>query len=142
MYSAMIRQPFLRRGVLTSSTGLRQFSSAQAQRRQLRDVTPQVFEEVVIKGGSKPVLVDFYADWCQPCRMLSPILDKYTGDPSNVDGKEVDLVTVDVDAHQELAAKYKVTALPTVVAFKNGKVVDSFIGLLNPAGVKSFIRKL
>lgn len=47
--------------------------------------------------------------WCQPCRMLSPILNKYVEDPSNIDGKEVDLVTVDVDAQQELAAKYQVS---------------------------------
>jgi thiol-disulfide isomerase/thioredoxin len=46
--------------------------------------------------------------WCQPCTMLSPVLEKYTGDPSNTDGKEVDLVTVNVEEQQELAAKYKV----------------------------------
>ncbi|CAE6459769.1 unnamed protein product [Rhizoctonia solani] len=101
--------------------GSRHFVSAQSHRQQYIDVTPKIFEDIVLKGGPKPVIVDFYADWCQPCRMLSPILEKYTGDKSTMDGKEFDLVTVDIDKHPELAAQYKVTSLPTVFAFKNGK---------------------
>ncbi|KAG8731976.1 hypothetical protein FRC12_019484 [Ceratobasidium sp. 428] len=74
--------------------------------------------------------------------MLSPTLEKYTKDPGKIDGKEVDLVTVNVDEQQELAAKYQISALPTVVGFKNGQKVSQFVGLLNPAGVRKFVMDL
>ncbi|CAE6437751.1 unnamed protein product [Rhizoctonia solani] len=117
----------------------RHFASARSHRQQYMDATPKIFEDVVLKGGPKPVIVDFYADWCQPCRMLSPALEKYTGDESTTDGKEFDLVTVDVDKNPELAAQYQVTSLPTVVAFKNGNKVSSFVGAVAPGLVRKFL---
>ncbi|CEL52406.1 Thioredoxin OS=Rickettsia bellii (strain RML369-C) GN=trxA PE=3 SV=2 [Rhizoctonia solani AG-1 IB] len=106
------------------------------------DATPKVFEDIVLKGGRKPVIVDFYADWCQPCRMLSPTLEQYTEDKSITDGKEFDLVTVDIDKQQELAAQYQVKSLPTVIAFKNGKQIDSFVGAIAPGLVRKFLMSL
>ncbi|KAG9083883.1 hypothetical protein FS749_005669 [Ceratobasidium sp. UAMH 11750] len=139
MYKILARQRVLK---CRAPVGVRSFSLSRIQKQEYQNVTPQVFEQVVLKGGSKPVIVDFYADWCQPCRMLSPTLEIYTKDPSNLDGKEVDLVTVNVDKQQELAAKYQVSALPTVIGFKNGEKVSSFVGLLNPSGVRKFIMDL
>ncbi|CAE6464494.1 unnamed protein product [Rhizoctonia solani] len=122
----------------------RTFVSCRVYREQYMDATPKIFDDVVLKGGNKPVIVDFYADWCQPCRMLSPALENYTKDKGTTDGKEFDLMTVDVDKHHELAAKYqvRVTSLPTVIAFKNGKKVDSFIGAISPSLVYKFLMGL
>ncbi|KAG8743702.1 hypothetical protein FRC10_011575 [Ceratobasidium sp. 414] len=143
MYKILARQRVLR---CSSLVDVRSFSLSRIQKQEFRDATPEVFERVVLKGGSKPVIVDFYADWCRPCHLLSPILEKYTRDPGILDGKEVDLVTVDVDKQQELAAKYEIfnqiSSLPTVVGFKNGRKVSSFVGLLNPAGVRKFVMDL
>ncbi|CAE6427520.1 unnamed protein product [Rhizoctonia solani] len=128
--------------LVTNAYGRRYFMTARSQRQQYADATPKIFEDVVLKGGPKPVIVDFYADWCQPCRMLSPALEKYTGDKSTMDGKEFDLVTVDVDKNPELASRYQVTSLPTVFAFKNGNKVNSFVGAIAPGLVRKFLMEV
>ncbi|WP_435261715.1 thioredoxin [Tenacibaculum sp. nBUS_03] len=87
------------------------------------EITDASFEEVVLKSD-KPVLVDFWAAWCEPCRMVSPIVDEISGEYA---GKAV-VGKVDVDANQEFAAKYGVRNIPTVLIFKNGEVVDKQVG--------------
>jgi len=87
-------------------------------------------------------LVDFYADWCQPCKLLSPLLEKVTTDATLVGGVEVDLLTVDTDSQIELAQEYGIRSLPTVIAFKNGEQVDQFIGLQRIDGLKRFVQGL
>ncbi|WFD26717.1 hypothetical protein MNAN1_001702 [Malassezia nana] len=99
-------------------------------------------EELLQKQSGKPLLVDFYADWCGPCKMLSPILHKLVTTPALVGGKDVDLVTVDVDQHIETAQKYGIRAMPTVLAFKEGKLVTSFVGVLPEAKLRQFIEAL
>jgi len=88
------------------------------------------------------VLVDFYADWCAPCKQLSPLLEKITSDPNLVDGLELDLVTVDTDAQPKLAQELGITSLPTVIAFKNGKQLSHFIGLQRIETLKRFVKEL
>jgi len=88
------------------------------------EVTDATFDEVVLKSD-KPVLVDFWAAWCGPCRMLAPIVEELTND---FEGKAV-VAKVDVDANQEFAAKYGVRNIPTVLVFKNGEVVDKQVGV-------------
>jgi len=90
----------------------------------------------------KLVIVDFYADWCGPCRMLSPALEKATSDTQFSNGKEVDLVTIDTDQESALAQQYKVTALPTVIAFRDGKPIEQFVGAQPAAAVQEWIRRL
>ena len=88
------------------------------------EVTDATFDEVVLKSD-KPVMVDFWAAWCGPCRMVAPIMDQLT---SEYEGKAV-ITKVDVDANQEFAAKYGVRNIPTVLVFKNGEVVEKQVGV-------------
>ncbi len=88
------------------------------------EVTDATFDEVVLKSD-KPVMVDFWAAWCGPCRMVAPIMDQLTAE---YDGKAV-IVKVDVDANQKFAAEYGVRNIPTVLVFKNGEVVEKQVGV-------------
>jgi thioredoxin 1 len=82
------------------------------------------FEQEVIKSDT-PVLVDFWAPWCGPCKMIGPVIEELAGD---YDGK-VSVGKVNVDDNQELAVKYGIRGIPTVMLFKGGEAVDSFVGL-------------
>ena len=88
------------------------------------EVTDATFDEVVLKS-EKPVLVDFWAEWCGPCRMLTPIVEELSQDFKD----NVVIAKVDVDANQEFAAKYGVRNIPTVLIFKGGEVVDKQVGV-------------
>jgi thioredoxin 1 len=77
-------------------------------------------EVLDIKGK---VLVDFWAEWCGPCKMLAPIIDEIA-----TEFKDLKIVKVDVDAESDIAAKYEVNSIPTVIIFENGQVKDTIIG--------------
>jgi thioredoxin 1 len=87
-------------------------------------VTDATFEEVVLKSD-KPVMVDFWAAWCGPCRMVAPIMEQLTAE---YDGKAT-IAKVDVDENQQFAAKYGVRNIPTVLVFKNGELVEKQVGV-------------
>ena len=88
------------------------------------EITDSNFEETVLKS-SKPVLVDFWAAWCGPCRMVGPVIDEISNEYV---GKAV-VGKVDVDANQEFAAKFGVRNIPTVLVFKNGEIVGRQVGV-------------
>lgn len=88
------------------------------------EVTDATFNDVVLKSD-KPVLVDFWAAWCGPCRMLAPTVEELGKD---FDGKVV-IAKVDVDSNQEYAAKYGVRNIPTVLIFNGGEVADKQVGV-------------
>ena len=87
-------------------------------------ITDATFDEVVLKSN-KPVVVDFWAAWCGPCRMVGPVIDEIHGE---YEGKAV-VGKVDVDANQEFAAKYGVRNIPTVLVFHKGEVVAKQVGV-------------
>ena len=88
------------------------------------------FESEVL-GTDKTVLVDFYADWCGPCKMMSPIIDQIAEEMPNVKvGK------VNVDSNGELAMKYGVSSIPTIIIIKNGNVTKTFIGVTEKEVIK------
>lgn len=96
------------------------------------------FEQLVVQNSShKPVLVDFWAHWCAPCKVLMPLLEKivdsYTG--------ELLLAKVDCDVEQEIVARLGVQSLPTVVLFKDGKPVDGFTGAQSESDIRTFLSK-
>lgn len=90
------------------------------------------FDQEVVKSA-QPVLVDFWGEHCAPCKMLAPILDEFA---TEYDGK-VRIAKVDVGEHQELAARFQIISIPTLLFFKNGQVVDQVVGLKSRKELKS-----
>ena len=97
-------------------------------------VNNQNFEEEVLKS-EKPVLVDFYADWCGPCKMLSPIVDQVAEE-----NEDIKVVKVNVDDAQDLAMKYQVMSIPTLVVIKEGKEINRSVGLIDKNQVVNMIK--
>jgi len=92
-------------------------------------------EEVVNYKGT--VMVDFYAEWCGPCKMTGPIIEDLSQEL-----KDVKFVKVDVDANQELSSQYNVFSIPTFIIFKNGEAVNQFVGALGKDAFLSEINKV
>lgn len=98
------------------------------------DVTETDFaDSVLAASGSKPVLVDFWATWCRPCTMMAPVLDELAG----AEADKLTVAKVDVEANQELAAEYQITAIPAMLLFADGQPVKRITGAKSKAALRS-----
>jgi len=89
-----------------------------------KEFTESNFDEEVLQA-SEPVLVDFWAEWCMPCKALGPTIDELANDYAG----KVKVGKVDTDSNQSLSARYQISAIPTVILFKGGEVREKFVGL-------------
>ena len=99
------------------------------------EITKDNFESEVLKSD-KPVLIDFWAEWCGPCRMVAPVLDELS-----VEQDGVRIAKVNVDQNQELAVQFQVSSIPTFVLVKNGQIADRMLGAMPKSAFEDFISR-
>lgn len=101
----------------------------------VKQVVEKEFEDVILNETS-PVLVDFFADWCGPCKMLAPVLEELADDI----GEQAVIVKVNIDENQELAMRYQVMSVPSILIFKNGKQINSSVGFQSKEQLKELLQ--
>ena len=104
---------------------------------KIATLTQENFNEEVLKS-TQPVLVDFWAEWCGPCKMIAPILDELA---TEFDGK-VRIGKVNIDEHQGLAAQFQINSIPTLLCFRGGEVTEQIVGLRSKRDLKASFERL
>jgi putative thioredoxin len=114
-------------------------SGAGASANPVKDVTTASFKaDVIAASARQPVLVDFWAPWCGPCKQLGPVLEKAVADAKG----KVALVKMNIDDHPQIAGQLGIQSIPAVIAFEKGQPVDGFMGALPESQVRGFIERL
>lgn len=101
---------------------------------EILKVTSENFEEEVLKSD-KTVLIDFYADWCGPCKMLSPIIESVANE-----NEDIKVVKINVDNAQDLAIEYQVMSIPTIVVIKDGQEVNRTVGVVSKSQIEEMVK--
>lgn len=101
----------------------------------IEKIDAKKFDELI--GGETPVVCDFYADWCGPCKMLAPVMDEL----SDVYAGKATFVKVNIDDNYELSARYGIMSIPYIGVFKKGEMVDKSIGFMPKSEAKEFVEK-
>ncbi len=104
---------------------------------EIVDVTDQNFELEILKSD-KPVIIDFWAEWCGPCKQLSPVIK----DLAEQYGDRIKVAKMDIDSNPITPGKYRIRAIPTILSFKDGQVVDQLQGLRKKADFEAAIEKM
>ena len=100
-------------------------------------LTDDTFETEISKKGNGPILVDFWATWCAPCRMVGPILEKLSAEYAG----QARVAKVDVDQNPATATKFGIMSIPTLLLFKDGKVMDQIVGAQSKDAIASMIKR-
>ena len=108
---------------------------ADTQHAGVPHIMEDEFDSKVLKSA-KPIMVDFYADWCGPCKLAAPILDELLEEQ-----QDVEIVKLNVDENPETPRKYGVMSIPTIILFKSGEEVDRQVGFAGRAGYEKMIEK-
>ena len=119
--------------ILLNGQGDATIESGDKQEEKVIEVTSENFEEVVLKS-EKPVLIDFYATWCGPCKILSPIVEEAAKENENVK-----FVKIDIDKTDDIALQYQVMSIPTLVLIQNGEEKDRIVGIVDKIQILDFI---
>lgn len=98
-------------------------------------ITERNFQEEVL-NSDRPILIDFYADWCGPCRMMAPIIDQIAEEMPD----KIKVGKINVDDNQELAMKYGVMSIPTIVIIENGEVKNTLVGVRDKSEIKEMLK--
>lgn len=111
-----------------------EISNEEESTMEVMKVTSSNFEEEVL-NSDKTVLIDFYADWCGPCKMFSPIVESVAEE-----NEDIKVVKIDVDNAQDLAIKYQVMSIPTIVVIKNGQEVNRNVGVVSKSQIVEMVK--
>ena len=104
------------------------------EKMEVLEVASKNFEQEVLKS-EKTVLIDFYADWCGPCKMLSPIVEQVAQE-----NKDIKVVKINIDQEQDIAIKYEIMSIPTLVVIKNGNETNRSVGLIGKSDILELVK--
>ncbi|XP_055609011.1 thioredoxin, mitochondrial [Uranotaenia lowii] len=126
-----------RLSVVSRSNNIRTISTSSGLLDIFKIQSPQEFDEKV-KNSKDPIIVDFFATWCGPCKMLTPRIESVIGEQ----GGKVKLAKVDIDEHSDLALDYEVASVPVLLAIRNGKVEQRLIGLQDTDKLRNWVENV
>lgn len=119
---------------IAEANDLEKNNGEEIKNMEVMSVSSENFEEEVLKSDKK-VLIDFYADWCGPCKMLSPIVEAVASENTSIK-----VVKVDIDVNPALAVKYGVSSIPTLIVIENGEVKNTSVGLISKSEVEALVK--